>query len=483
MDARHRTRSAEKGQVIVLFTLSLVAIIAMATLLFDAANALVLRRQLQDAGDAGALAAANVIQSGFPKGCSATPGSPPGSPRAEVTTAATTAVQSALPGTGAGSIHVSCPGGYDNFAVQVSLDGQSPGYFGGLLGLHGFGVHSTSQALNGTVDVIRYSVVVLDPYNSGWPNGRKGCPSVLISGGPTIVMEGSMQVDSACPATGGGALGTNGNSASVTFNNGAAIRVVGDFVPGPLAIAPSVTTHATYVKDPLAGLTPLPVASLPVRYTTRQVFGGSDVVLQPGVYQGGIQLKNSVKAFLRPGIYVFQGGGLDIGAQNEVYSVGSTVSSTDAAHWAADCPAGSCGVLLYNTGTASGTTAMGPLTVGAGATMKLRPYVANVDGAGLNATEYANLLVWQDASPVPSASYAQPSVQLSGGGTVDLSGAVYAPSAPVEMGGGSGGSGGTATNLTLQFICWDLSFSGNSNFHFYYQSDSFPKPTDYGLIK
>ena len=33
------------------------------------------------------------------------------------------------------------------------------------------------------------------------------------------------------------------------------------------------------------------------------------------------------------------------------------------------------------------------------------------------------------------------------------------------MGGGSGGSGGN-TNLTLQFISWDLEFRGNSAFTF-----------------
>lgn len=51
------------------------------------------------------------------------------------------------------------------------------------------------------------------------------------------------------------------------------------------------------------------------------------------------------------------------------------------------------------------------------------------------------------------------------------------------MGGTSGGSGGTELDLTLQFISWDLEFKGNIGFHFYYQSNRFPNPTDYGLIK
>jgi hypothetical protein len=51
------------------------------------------------------------------------------------------------------------------------------------------------------------------------------------------------------------------------------------------------------------------------------------------------------------------------------------------------------------------------------------------------------------------------------------------------MTGGSGGSGGSATNITLQFICWDLQVQGNSSFHFYYNSEEFARPTDYGLVQ
>ena len=60
---RRRRNRREPGQVIVLFVLSLVAMFAMAALLFDGGRALALRRQFQNAGDAAAIAASNVIQS------------------------------------------------------------------------------------------------------------------------------------------------------------------------------------------------------------------------------------------------------------------------------------------------------------------------------------------------------------------------------------------------------------------------------------
>jgi hypothetical protein len=291
-------------------------------------------------------------------------------------------------------------------------------------------------------------------------------------------------VNSTCSASNGGALATNGNSANLTLNNGALIRLAGDYVPGPLTITPSPLTQQPIVNDPLANA----LQAMPTLTTisNNKVTIGSDTVLSPGVYVGGIKMKNQAKAYLQPGIYVMQGGGFDIGAQNGVYSVVAGATSTTDATWATDCPAataagGTCGVLLYNT-SGSGNNTMGQVTVGAGATMKLRPYQPTADATGPKINDYLNLLIWQDASPIPTISTPQPVIQLGGGGSVDLSGTIYAPSGQVSMGGGAGGAGGT-TDVTVQFISWDLTLSGNSSFIFRYRSDAFARPTDYGLIK
>src|SRR5258706_2664951 len=105
---KHGNRNGQSGQIMILFVIALVAMLAMAGLLFDGGQALALRRQLQDAGDAAALAAANVIQSGSPRGCSATAGPPPGAPRAAVVTAAQDAVHVSLPNFPNASISVTC---------------------------------------------------------------------------------------------------------------------------------------------------------------------------------------------------------------------------------------------------------------------------------------------------------------------------------------------------------------------------------------
>jgi hypothetical protein len=483
----------QSGQILPLFVFSLVVLLAIGALLIDGAGTLVLRRRLQNAGDAAALAAANMLQnSGSARVCSTVSSSPPGAARADIIAAVAASLAVNMPAITSSQYSVTCPDGWDNQAVRVDLSMPSTSYLSATIGLAAARVSTTSTAVNGQVSGSNYSIVLLDTGNSGWPNGRRGCPSFLISGGPTIVLDGSVYVNSSCTAGNGGALAANGNSATVTIASGKVIKLVGGYGSGPLTISPTPTTGATVLPDPLYG-TDTPTynsttctgagQSQPacVRSASRLVLNNQTLVLQPGVYTGGIQLKNSSIALLRPGIYVFDGGGLDIGAQASFCSITATSTAIDCSNWATNCPDTSCGVLLYNRGTASGSTAMGQVTVGAGATLKLRAYD---DRANSNQSfEYRNLLIWQDASPAASSSYEQPIVQLSGGGNVDIGGTVYAPQAKVLMGGNSGGSGGSNVDLLLQFIAWDLELSGNSAFHFFYSDSEFARPKDYGLVQ
>jgi hypothetical protein len=497
-------RKDQPGQILVLFVLALVAMFAMLGLLLDGGQALALRRQLQNAGDAAALAAANaIVQAGATAGCSATAGPPPGAPRAAIVTAAQTAVHASLPNLPNSSIDVTCPDGYSpNYVVQVNLSNHSPGYFAGILGVHGFQVATTSQAVNGQPPGgVKYSVVELDPSNAAmqsWPGGYRGCPSVLFSGSNTVIFDGSVQVNSACTAANGGALATNGNSATVQVNNSAVINLVGGYSPGALTISPTPRTGQPALADPLAWLPSISWANCtpagpacPIKAASQTTLSGGSTILEPGIYVGGITMKNSAVAYMHPGIYVMRDavngdGGFQIGSQNKVYSIAAGLSSTTDASWATDCTSSNCGVLIYTTGqTSSGMS--GPMkdniSVGAGATMKLRPYLHTADGTNTNDQRYDNLLFWQDKNPVPTSSYAQPPISLSGGGQINLTGTLYAPSASVQMGGNSGGAGGSSVDVTLQFISWDLSFNGNIGFHFFYQSNAFTRPIDYGLIK
>ena len=486
-------RRGEAGQILPFFVIALVAVIAMAALLFTGANSLVLRRQLQNAGDAAALAAANIIQARTVtktgSGCSPTATPDPGAPWPDLVTAARNSVAVNSPGFNPANVAVSCPAGWDNFAVQVDLQTVSDPLFGGLGG-HGLQVATTSQALNGQITGSNYSIVTLDPYYAaGWPSGRKGCPAVLISGGPTVTLDGTLQINSACPASdSGGALGTNGASATITLNNGSRIRMVGSYNPGPLTITPPPLTGQPAIPDPLGGLDAIDSSGLPIRSASKLTINGTAQVLLPGVYVGGIELKSSAIAYLRPGLYVLRGGGIRVGAQASLFTIVASASSTTAATWTTDCPASTttvhtCGAMILNTAM---TGASDSIDIAAGATVMMRAYDAKADLSGAapaNPDQYTGLLIWQEGTPPASPSWAQPTISLSGGGSANISGTLYAPQALVSMGGSSGGSGGAAVDLTLQFITYDLEFHGNASFHFYYVENTFTRPTDYGLIR
>jgi hypothetical protein len=480
-----RRQEGERGQILVLFVLGLIVMLAISALLFDAANALVTRRRLQNAGDAAALAGANVMHAERSAHvCSTVSASPPGAPRADIVAAVMASLTTNVPWLNASSVTIACAPDalYKNQAVTVNLQLNSSNFFGAAIGYGGTVVGTTSTALNGQISGSNFNIVLLDPSNASWPQGRRGCPAFLISGGPTMHFGGSVAVNSACTAADGGALATNGSSAAVTFSGGRSLYLVGGYDPGPLVINPAPVTGASPLDDPLQDLEPISDAcgSANQRSATRLVLNNTTMILQPGVYCGGIQLKSSSIALLRPGIYVFDGGGLDIGAQASFCSISATSLASNCNAFASECPDTSCGVLLHNRGTASGTGQMGQISVTAGATVKLRAYDDRANGnVGF---EYRNLLVWQSGSPTPTATYAQPEIRLNGGGNVDVSGTLYAPSAKIHMGGGSGGSGGNIT-LLLQFIAWDLEMSGNSAFAFLYNDSEFAYPKDYGLVQ
>jgi len=471
----------QRGQILPLFAFCLVALIAMSALLYDAADALVTRRNYQNAGDAAAIAGSHILNSaGTIRRCSAT-SSPPGAPRADIIAAVYASIDANLPGFNRSRVHISCPPAWDNVGVRVDLEGTGLRFFGGPIIGGPMQVATTSTAVNGQVTSTVFSVVELDPWNASWPNNRRGCPSLLLSGGPTVTFDGSVQVNSACPAANGGALATNGNAATLTVAGTARISLVGGYSPGPLMITPAPLTGQPAVKDPLESVPPVPVSDLTVRSTNKTTLNNTTVVLEPGVYRGGIELRNSSKALLLPGIYVMDGGGMSLGAQSQVYAVNPGVTDVTTSTWSANCADTTCGVLIYNAGTASGGGAMGQFSVAAGAVLKLRAY--DERAVADEYPEYRNMLIWQARTPAPTSSYAQPVVQLNGGGDVDISGTVYATGATVLMGGTSGGSGGGAVNLTLQFISWDLQIQGNVSFRFFYSSEDFARPADYGLVE
>lgn len=331
--ARASSRDQAGGQIIVLFALSMVAILAMAALLFSGAHSLVVRRQLQDAGDAAALAAANILQALPVKGCSATGAG--GLPQAAVTKAVADSLGANLPGFDASQATVSCPAGWDNSGVAVSLTSTAPSFFGSS----GIAVSTSSSAVNGQVTRSKYSVVMLDPANPSWGSSYNGCPSFLIGGGIKATFEGSIMVNSNCQVDGSskGAMDANGGSATLVLTNSAEIRLAGQYNKQNLMVlgAQPVENVTPILADPLAGLTdPLTYvagakASLPT-FTQADVCKGTNkdpCTMQPGIYDGGINTSGGQVIFLRPGVYVMNGGGFNMGPSS-VFAIPSDKTTT-----------------------------------------------------------------------------------------------------------------------------------------------------------
>jgi hypothetical protein len=410
---------------------------------------------------------------------------------------------------------------YLNSEVQVSLLSNSPSFFGGIFGGGNLSVATTSSAVNGAGTAANFNVVLLDPSGIAadnyaqysWPNGRQGCPSFGVNGGIIAIFDSTVYVDSACDLAHGGAFAPNGGSATLTFTT-QPMHIVGEYNPGALTVTPAPLIHQKRKDDPYS-LTPPPVTSpgpcpspnatygcMTLRSSSKLSINGSQTaaqcaakgltggnpgcILQPGVYVGGIELKSSAEVYLKPGIYVLRDGGLSLGAQSKLFSINASSATATTATWATtDCLATTCGVLIYKT-TASSTD---PISITAGATFMVRSFNPDADttvfqaGTTYDREQLRHLLIWQDISPAPGPSYAQPTVQLQGGGNVVMSGGVYAPSALVDLHGTSGGSSGDSVDLSLQFIVWDMSLSGNSNFHFQYNAADFPTTLDYGLTR
>ncbi|MBI1916732.1 MAG: hypothetical protein HYS12_18660 [Planctomycetes bacterium] len=189
---------------------------------------------------------------------------------------------------------------------------------------------------------------------------------------------------------------------------------------GATLIGP-VQTGADPSADPLRTLPAPNAADYPLQSDTPLSIGsGSDVVLQPGVYHGGISIGGTAKVTLAPGVYILDGGGFTF--------IGNGSLTANRA-------------MLFNTGGSSSA----PVKITGSGTVTLTP---PTDGP------YQGLSIFQDRT-------LSQTVHLAGNGNYQISGAVYAPGAAVSLSGN--GTSGT-NSLGGGYICNTLQVSGSSSF-------------------
>jgi len=236
----------------------------------------------------------------------------------------------------------------------------------------------------------------------------------------------------------GGVLATGGGIKINSDDDEAATAVGNGGVRAPyIHIGGGSSTSgggAIFSPTPESGLPPdadpfytMPGPSIDGLPTFRNVRVSGPVTLDPGVYAGGITITANGVAKLRPGLYVFKGGGIKI-------SGGGSIEGEPA----------DGGVLLFNThdNYPGSRGVCGDIALSGTGKLDLR---AQQTGP------YAGILLWQDRACTNELT-------ITGNGALTtVVGTIYAPTAHINV----SGNGSASHTLDAQFIGTSMDYAGN----------------------
>jgi Flp pilus assembly protein TadG len=493
-------RSAERGQVLVIFAGGLIAILAIAALVFDIGQNLYERRMQQDAADAAALAGARYMNEPACKASSTVATCPEAVASAlELTTTHgfdPTEVTINIPPDSSAAPQFRGAAGH----IQVKITATRGSYFAGVIGLTSFRISSQGIAANRDHYSLPYSFLSLNP---------TACGAGKIGGNGSVTVQAPIMVDSTCNSSGSlqfdgtnatitaptcstaGTHKINGNPANVsctTYEDGVppitdpltglgGPLIGGSSVPYP-PISPVITGSGSNTPPngcPGSGAANVATAANPrgcdIHFNTAKV-----VRIYPGVYYGGLKLRQTAAAdtlvvYMEPGIYYMAGGGFEVDGQLTLRTVSAGGTTLGG------------GVLVYNSddqqyrsNCAAGTGTPGkPCLVAidfqntAGSDIDLLPY---------ELAPYENLLFFQDRNAVPSGGGGQPAMSIEGRATMSLSGTIYLPKADFIYSGNGNGE-----ILNAQVICDEFSITGNGTLSITYDPDQVFQFHSIGLVQ
>jgi hypothetical protein len=464
----------DRGQILVIFGLSLFTIIVVAALAFDTGLMLLERRDEQNASDAASLAAARHLPED--PNCISSP-SLANCPRAHAAALALGTANGYTDGVDSEDVFVHIPPqsglfqGQPGF-VEVIIQSNRPSIFGGIIGTFGWEVSARAVAANQPGLDLPFSMLTLDP---------SSCAALKVTGSGVVESAGTVQVNSSCAPN---ALDVGGLGVLTVTAEGATCNVVGEIdrhgANSELNCTQAENSYA--IQDPLRNLEAPPVPGYPaaieqVSGTPRNVpsgcpgsaspataedpvtcnFGGAydgkTYRVYPGYYPGGLNFGKGT-FLLMPGTYYIGGGGFRA-ANGNVCSV----ESVDEL----DCATFGGGVLVYNTEAYEFEAECAAGTATDPAAQCIAAVVLNGGTTGVNlmplndGSDWDGLVIFQDRDL--NVSLADPSltdVQINGGGsTMEVAGTIYVPSGDVV----TNGSGGT---LTLdQVIGWSFQINGD----------------------
>jgi Flp pilus assembly protein TadG len=348
-----------------------------------------------------------------------------------------------------------------------------------LMALLGTTVSTVSaSAMAGIVDVIApVPILVTHPTLDG-SLSMNGTPNITICGGPSR----SIQVNSG----NAGANAAVGNS-TIDLSHAGPLDIHGDCTTGTGAdfgywggpssppftfnggTLPGKYLHASPIQDPLAGVAapPVPVAYTPTPSATPAAGVGlcpasagphGCTILTPGLYVGGLSLKNTT-VLMQPGIYYMQGGGFGclsncnlgmVPAGDPLLVVDTSSVTGTGTGWDGTVLGG--GVMIFNSGT-------GQINIGSN---------GNVDLIGSPASSpYKNILFFEDHTS--GANTGKNAHSMGGGGNLSLKGTIYLTNTLATMQGNAAtyqeldlqGNPGSATTIQGEIIVGALGLGGN----------------------
>lgn len=373
----------EGGQAIVLFALSLMAMLMVVGLAIDTGQLFIAKRTMQEAADAAAFAGAVVIYQ--------VPGTDP------------------RPAAKNDATINGFTDGLKNATVTVNWPPSSGAF-----------INDTKYVEVIIVQQVRTSLVpgqgTLNPVRSRSVGGANPVKSpfaivALQPAGPCITMNGSGSVTVVTTAPYGGYVQANctGNSISV-LGTGKLIdaapygtRTVGT-VANPAGITGPLTQNASKQPDPFAAFPRPTTAGLPVftNYTVPSTYCVTPTPLTPGVYVGGIVNTQACNVTLGNGPFILKGGGFNQNAASGniiTLATGAFIFNTTSNYPAAG---GTCGSIIAGAGGGFDVYAM---TTGI----------------------YKGMALYQDAACAAN------DIAIQSNGAYDFHGTFYAPSALLDL--------------------------------------------------
>jgi len=407
-----RFRSQSSGQIIVLASIAMIAVIGFAALAVDIGYMYSTRRSMQTAADAAAIAAANALQS-----------SNSNNYQQAATDVAT--LNGFTNGQNGVTVTVGTPtsGPYSGNTSYVEVDVQQavPTFFLRVLGFNTLNVGA--RAVSGTVSGTG-CIYALNPSMSG-----------------AISLTGNINITSSCgivdDSSSSSAMSVTGNATINTAYTG----VAGNYsTSGNVTLTPTPKIHIAPAMDPLASIPAPTFGSSYTQLATNNsgsytVSGNNQVVTVPvAIYKNGVSINgNSAQVTFSAANY---GNGITIsgnvssatfgpgtyqngGSGNSISISGNAVTTFNAGTYTF---AGPVSITGNNTVTLSPGTYYGGISITGNANVTFRSGTYVLAGGGLSVTGNSTLtgsgVTFYDSS---ATGYSYAPINLTGNETANLS--------------------------------------------------------------